>query len=529
MTDRKINLSAMFAEMSRTVDKYCYPKGTVQVKDATLDVSENIGNAKITLIRTNGDYDEVSVNWSTANGTAKAGSDYVTSKGKVTWADGDTEPKEILVPIIDDTLPDEPDRNFKVTIHTPSGGVVIGNATTLITIKNDDVVVPPPPPPPTDDPLNKPLFTMDKLQFIGGMKLPATWVNGKSMAFSNGGLAIRKVGNKLSIYTGHHAHLGGAVQEFIVDPAKLSSDLIHTNWPMAEAGKYLGFASAVVNIPNGFGLKGYYWDEVTQTLYNSGRSGYAVPPQSSGYISRVTNIDAVPMVISSPVNTNVGTMQSHSGGFCDIPKWFADRFLGGRTLGIGQGGYESGQSSATGPTLAAAYRNTDLMLDCVSLLNFTWGAAAAGRESRPPDYSEFFWGPNPTDVNADGVLEGYWAADRVYGGPCWIETDTCHGLLYFTIQGCGPLNYQLQNDVFSTDRKSRVYIYHPKDIAAVASGTKKADQIRGSYFEYTLPFAGKEINGAHFDPVEKKLYLLQRWGYGDFRESYPILMVYQVQ
>lgn len=84
----------------------------------------------------------VSVNYSTANGTATAGSDYVAGSGTLNFAAGETS-KAINVGIIGDTTV-EPDENFTVTLSNPTGAT-LSRATATGTILNDDVVVVTPP------------------------------------------------------------------------------------------------------------------------------------------------------------------------------------------------------------------------------------------------------------------------------------------------------------------------------------------------------------------------------------------------
>jgi hypothetical protein len=52
------------------------------------------------LVRRTGGVAACSVNYATANGTAAAGSDYTATSGVLTWAAGDTAPKEITVPML---------------------------------------------------------------------------------------------------------------------------------------------------------------------------------------------------------------------------------------------------------------------------------------------------------------------------------------------------------------------------------------------------------------------------------------------
>jgi len=77
----------------------------------------------------------VTVNYNSANGTAKAGSDYVAASGKVAFAPGQTS-KSILVPVKGDRL-GEIDENFLVKI-SGAKGAKIADGVGVVTILDDE-------------------------------------------------------------------------------------------------------------------------------------------------------------------------------------------------------------------------------------------------------------------------------------------------------------------------------------------------------------------------------------------------------
>jgi hypothetical protein len=77
----------------------------------------------------------VTVNFTTANGTATAGSDYNAASGTVTFAPGQTA-RTIDVQVIGDAVP-EPDETFQVTLTTATGATIADPSATG-TIINDD-------------------------------------------------------------------------------------------------------------------------------------------------------------------------------------------------------------------------------------------------------------------------------------------------------------------------------------------------------------------------------------------------------
>lgn len=123
--------------------------GAIQFSGATYSVNENGGVATISVTRTGGSAGAVTVNYSTSNGTATAGSDYASTSGTLTFADGETT-KTFTIPITNDTL-FEGNETINLTLSGPTGGATLGNqATAVLTIQDDDnPPLPPPPPPPS--------------------------------------------------------------------------------------------------------------------------------------------------------------------------------------------------------------------------------------------------------------------------------------------------------------------------------------------------------------------------------------------
>ena len=107
---------------------------------AVSDVSLLEGNAGTTnavvIVRLSAPSQQpVMVNYSTADGTASAGSDYQAVSGKLTFAKGETS-KSILVPVIGDTTP-EPDEAFFVNL-SGAKNATIADGQGVVTIQDDD-------------------------------------------------------------------------------------------------------------------------------------------------------------------------------------------------------------------------------------------------------------------------------------------------------------------------------------------------------------------------------------------------------
>jgi hypothetical protein len=121
------------------------PPGTLQFSVASSDIGEAGGPVQIDVSRVGGSSGPVSVQYATANGSATSGADYTATSGTLSWSDGETTPKRILVDIANDTVV-EPTETFTVTLTAPTGGATLGApATTTVNIVDNDVAPPPAP------------------------------------------------------------------------------------------------------------------------------------------------------------------------------------------------------------------------------------------------------------------------------------------------------------------------------------------------------------------------------------------------
>jgi hypothetical protein len=117
--------------------------GTVQFSAASFSATEEGGAAPVTLTRTGGSSGAVSVVVSTADGSGIAGQDYVPVSQVVSWADGDTTPKTVSIPLNDDNLV-EGNETVRLALSNPGGGASVGNqGSAVLTILEDQE--PPPP------------------------------------------------------------------------------------------------------------------------------------------------------------------------------------------------------------------------------------------------------------------------------------------------------------------------------------------------------------------------------------------------
>jgi len=116
-------------------------QGRIEMANATATIDETAGSVSITVNRVSGSDQAVSVDYATVQGTAIDGVDFTGASGTLNWADGDAEPKAILVPILDDA-DFELDETFSVVLSNATGGAALGADTTTVTIASDDAGIP---------------------------------------------------------------------------------------------------------------------------------------------------------------------------------------------------------------------------------------------------------------------------------------------------------------------------------------------------------------------------------------------------
>jgi Calx-beta domain len=100
--------------------------GIISLGASSYSVKETAGSVVISALRTGGSSSAVSVGYSTSDGTAVAGTDYLAVIGNLSWADGDASSKTFSVPILNDAVA-EANETFVVRLGTPTGGATVGS------------------------------------------------------------------------------------------------------------------------------------------------------------------------------------------------------------------------------------------------------------------------------------------------------------------------------------------------------------------------------------------------------------------
>jgi sugar lactone lactonase YvrE len=91
----------------------------------------------VSVRRTDGSTGAVSADYATVSGSAKAGLDFTSVSGTLTWGDGDTDSKVISVAILDDAAV-ESGEDFQIHLDNPTGGATIFGNTKQIRILDND-------------------------------------------------------------------------------------------------------------------------------------------------------------------------------------------------------------------------------------------------------------------------------------------------------------------------------------------------------------------------------------------------------
>ncbi|MEO7558568.1 MAG: Calx-beta domain-containing protein [Gammaproteobacteria bacterium] len=85
----------------------------------------------ITVYRATSSAGAFSVDYSTSNGTAIAGSDYTATSGTLRWANGEVGSKTFTVPLLQDGV-SEPKESINMALSNPTNGATLGSTSTAI-------------------------------------------------------------------------------------------------------------------------------------------------------------------------------------------------------------------------------------------------------------------------------------------------------------------------------------------------------------------------------------------------------------
>jgi glucose/arabinose dehydrogenase len=106
------------------------------LSDSSFNVIENEGTVEITVVRAGPNNRSSRVNYTTSNGTARAGQDYTSVSGQITFNPGEIV-KTFTIPINND-IAQESNETFNVSLRNPSGGRLGDPSTATVNIIDND-------------------------------------------------------------------------------------------------------------------------------------------------------------------------------------------------------------------------------------------------------------------------------------------------------------------------------------------------------------------------------------------------------
>ena len=117
--------------------------GNLVVASPSYSIPVTGNTVNVSVQRTGGASGVVSVEHSTVDGTAIAGTNYMASSGTLVWADGDVTPKTFGVPIVDSNFTGN--KTFTVALSNPTGGAAVSNpssASVMIAVSYTHLTLP---------------------------------------------------------------------------------------------------------------------------------------------------------------------------------------------------------------------------------------------------------------------------------------------------------------------------------------------------------------------------------------------------
>jgi CSLREA domain-containing protein len=267
--------------------------GTLQFTHAAFSDSETNADHtyNVTVSRTGGAFGAVSVDYAVTDGSAAAAdNDYSISPstGMLSWADGDTADKAIVITIKGD-LTNEPDETINLALANAAGGAALGSpAASVLTITNDDPV---------------PLISVDDVSFTGADSVVA---QGFAVTLSNPGSQTVTVhyetANDTAIAGEDYTAASGTLT---FNPGETSQNVPVTILPdtVNEATEQfflnldipvnatIADNQGIGTIPNDDPDVSFSIDDVTHTEGNSGTVSYTFTITKTGNTAQTTSVD----------------------------------------------------------------------------------------------------------------------------------------------------------------------------------------------------------------------------------------------
>jgi uncharacterized delta-60 repeat protein/uncharacterized repeat protein (TIGR01451 family) len=120
-----------------------FPPGHLNFSASTIVTNEDAGFATVTVTRSGGSIGAVSVQYTTADGTATAPADYQATAGTLSWNDGDSRAQAFTIPLVADGIVDGPPaetvflRLFNPLLGTVPSPALLGGRTNATLVINE--------------------------------------------------------------------------------------------------------------------------------------------------------------------------------------------------------------------------------------------------------------------------------------------------------------------------------------------------------------------------------------------------------
>jgi hypothetical protein len=379
------------------------------------------------------------------------------------------------------------------------------------------------------DPAERAVLGQADFEYLGAFALPQR-ACGRSTNFAETGLALRRVDGKLRVLTGSHRYAGDPIYEVEFPGWGTKQGA----WPQAKIVREWGlevFGNKRKSSNVGaLWTHGLYYEEATSRLYFSFANAYNIPPVNDPSLGYAVLDPEGPQAFGPwKAPGDKAHTQKMRGGSLAIPGWFADRYLGGRTLGLGFGGYYSGvHPCSRGPFLAAAFppQREGVDLDVVPLIDHPPGHEGI----RDTDYRNDI----EKALNPRGGV-GHWTwMDEIFGGGTWIDLPDKHGMLFVATLGHGRVWYE-KSDRHAERVEPWWFLYDPRDLAAVAQGKKRPWEPRPAFWKVSYPPIPASVNwkmttpACTFDAPTRTVFVLVPQSYRGEVESYPLVHGWRVK
>ena len=291
---------------------------------------------------------------------------------------------------------------------------------------------------PSSESSQRQLVKAGDLKLVGGYRVPVAEIDKQNTRYLTG--SFDRLNGK---WIAHHG-ISGRIIEYR-EPGEMGKGGF-SSWPELVPGRNGRPFSAVDKI----GAGGVLWLDNNRVLCSgrkSYRSGYEARWVSEWNLSN-SQEKLIPLYDSSlgdgsPQDTgNFHIHQAFGKGFVRIPTEFANRYTGGRTIGMGRGGYDV-LGSPLGPALAA-FKEGDTKIESI-LLDYPYQSGVARRDSNY-SFSESAGHPSQLpmwkDPDHDG---GYWISGDS-SQPAWVDHSEFKGVVFCASQVRGTMDYRAQGD-----------------------------------------------------------------------------------